>query len=229
MERLSTVLIAAPVRNRETHLPQYLEGLRNLQYPKDRIGFFFLVNDSTDKSLELLRDFKWSCATGYRECVVDVLDLGTVPDRRKWEARKKVYKALATLRNRILDYFENSDYDYLFSVDSDIYVKPNVLERLMSHQKPFVAAMISNMPKKMVPNAMVRSRGDLRRFYPPEGEAAIYEVAVTGAVGLMTREVLGSRYAWSKQGEDIPFCDSLRERGIKIYLDTAPVAKHDMR
>ncbi|MDP2725950.1 MAG: hypothetical protein Q8P59_00260 [Dehalococcoidia bacterium] len=226
---LPKVLIAAPVRDREYHLPTYLKSLQALDYPKEKLGFYFLVNDSTDGSRKILGDFLNNSGGDYFRIEIEEVTLGTVPDKRKMDTRKEVYHALARLRNTVLDKFSQTACDYLFSVDSDIFVNPNCLGRLLSHRKDFVAAMISNLPVGMVPNAMVRRNGSLLRFKPPEGDPTIHEVTVTGAVCLMSREVLVGRYAWSKQGEDLPFCESLIEKGIKIYLDTAQVAVHDMR
>lgn len=227
--QLPKILIAAPVRDREHHLPKYLQCLHDLNYPKDRIGFYFLVNDSTDRSLEILGGFKNSVEEKYAGFTIDVWDLGTVKDKRKFDVRTKVYTALAKLRNRVMERFEESDYDYLFSVDSDIYVKPQALSRLLSHDKVFVAAMISNLGKKFCPNAMMKKGQSWTRFHPSKDEPGLYEVDVTGAVGLMSRAVTGCRYAWSQQGEDIPFCQAVQDKGHKLYLDTALLAIHDMR
>lgn len=229
MEEAPPILIAAPVRDREKHLPRYLECLQSLRYPREALGFYFLVNDTSDSSLEILLDFRERKGATYRSFTVETLNLGTPKDKREGKVRPKVYHALAKLRNRILQYFGDSDYPYLFSVDSDIYVKPQILWRLLLHRKDFVAALISNLPKRMCPNAMVRVAGSLTRFKIPEGDPGLHEVTVTGAVCLMSRKVLGSEYAWSSNGEDLPFCESLRGRGIEVYLDTAPVAEHDMQ
>lgn len=199
-----------------------------MSYPKDRTGFYFLLNDSTDKSQEILETFREEWGTSYREITLDILDLGTPKDKRTGSVRTQIYHALATLRNRVLEHFEKSDYEYLFSVDSDIYVRPPILGRLLSHEKDFVAALISNLPRGHCPNAMLRQGTSLLRFKVPEGDPALHEVTISGAVCLMSRKVLGSKYAWSRNGEDLPFCDSLRERGIKVYLDTAHLADHDM-
>lgn len=223
------ILIAAPVRDREYHLPRYLQCLQDVNYPKEQIGFYFLVNDSSDSSLELLQDFKHEVGEEYRSCEIEEWNLGTVKDERKHNVRTKVYAALAKLRNRVLEKFEESDYDYLFSVDSDIYVKPQILARLVAHDKAFVAAMISNLRRKFCPNALLKRGQSWARFKPSKDEPALYEVDVTGAVALMSRAVTGCRYAWHKQGEDIPFCQAVQEAGHRLYLDTALLAVHDMR
>lgn len=229
MKQYPRVLIAAPVRNRAWCLPKYLHCLSTIQYPKDKLQFFFLVNDSTDESLQILEGFQRVVQGTYGGCKIEVMDLGTPEDKRTGAVRAKVYHSLAILRNRILQEFSESSCEYLFSVDSDIYVRPPILGRLLSHQKVMVAAQISNLRNRMCPNALLKvgSQG-LKRFQAPVGEdPKIHEVYVTGAVSLMSREVLGSQYAWHSHGEDFPFCNSLWERGLKVYLDTALLAEHD--
>lgn len=226
------VLIAAPVRDRERTLPTYFRCLQSLDYPKDKIEFYFLVNDSEDKTEELIGEFveKAECVKAESES----WNLGTVKDARVQGIRLKVYDALAKLRNKVLDKFRESDCEYLLSIDSDIYAQPELLKRLVSHDKDFVAAYISNSPKHVCPNAMVKvpsprypGRWHWGRFKMPAKEG-IYKVDLSGAVCLMSRKVLSCKYSWSNKGEDAPFCEEMSKAGIDIWFDTKSLCTHDM-
>lgn len=223
-----TVLIAAPVRNRAKHLPHYLKALQALDYPPDLLSYYFLVNDSTDESESLVRSFSALRMT------IEVKNLGTKPDARTGSARVTggVYQSLAILRNKVLDQFEASGAEYLLSVDTDIYVRPSLLKRLLSHQKDMVAALISNRPNRMCPNAIIYKKGPIGRLIPHRFEVppqpGVYEVDMTGAVCLHSRRVLGCRYACDRAGEDVPFCRQVKAKGLSIWLDTAHLADHHM-
>lgn len=224
------VLVAAPVRDRERTLPLYLQCLRALDYPEDCLEFYFLVNDSTDKSEALIEEFVKNTPNAHYE----TWNLGTVKDARVQNVRLRVYEALAKLRNRVLETFEQSDCEYLLSIDSDIYAQPGLLKRLISHKKDFVGSVISNSPKFHCPNAMLKvpspkfpDRTHWSRFR--EDKEGLYKVDLTGAVCLMSRKVLCCRYSWSKTGEDAPFCEDLAAAGIDLWFDTKPLCTHDMR
>ena len=57
---MDDIMIGCPVRDREWILPKYLDSIYALSYPKENICLCFIVNDSTDNTLErlLIRGFK---------------------------------------------------------------------------------------------------------------------------------------------------------------------------
>ena len=50
-----TVLIATPIKNSAKHLPMYFKRLDHLKYPKKYTSLAFLVSDSNDKTLGVLK------------------------------------------------------------------------------------------------------------------------------------------------------------------------------
>jgi len=227
---LPRILIGAPVRNRAWVLPYYLAALERLDYPKELLTFCFILNDSTDNSRELLFEFAKNHSTTIIErnqCAPE--------DREDRQERDRIYGPLAEVRNLLLSIAANLEIDYLFSVDSDIIVPPDILTRLLAHRKDIVAALIyndyhfnahENYPNRF-PNIMIRREGlQSYRDYPLN---SLFEVDVTGAVYLLSRKVIRKvRYGYHPQGEDIYFCQEAKERGFSLWCDSSIFCQHIM-
>ena len=52
------VLIACPVKDRDWILPNYLQSVLELDYPKELIDIYWIVNNSSDNSLLMLESFR---------------------------------------------------------------------------------------------------------------------------------------------------------------------------
>lgn len=146
------ILIAAPVRNRGWILEKYLLSLEQLDYPKEKIGFHFVMNDSVDKSEEILSSWKEKQESNYRYIRISRVDFGFPSDAREeglgylTEGFPRrdfyTYKSLSVLRNLILDFAALDDVGYLFTVDTDILIKPDLLNKLIDTGEEIVAALI---------------------------------------------------------------------------------------
>lgn len=237
-----TVTIAAPIRNRAWILNQYLDYILKLDYPKSKINIHFVLNDSHDESRRILLNFKKNNKSEYNNINIDTLNRHVPEDARVSFVRNQyIYQHLSILRNHILSKVST---DYLFSVDSDILVSPDILKKLLSHKKDIVSGLIYNgyiaepsRPYRYTNILKYDSGGILRhianyktknavKFTQPE----LIEVDVTGAVYLMTNKVCKSvRYGYHRQGEDIHFCNMAKENGFKIYSDLSAYCIHMMR
>jgi len=213
------IAIGAPVRNRAWILPEYLAALLKIDYPDKR--FIFLENNSIDATPGILLKFR----------LMHGADLGIIagkaPGHRRKEYNANQYSHLANIRNQFIDMFLKTDADYLLSVDSDIIVPADILQKLLplSDDKTIVAAAISNIPDKPldghVPgNFMVKRNGVI--MHPPEYSlTGTMDVDVTGAVYLIPRTVLeaGVRYGADAQGEDLAWCKQSKEKGFRLVVD----------
>jgi hypothetical protein len=217
---MKNILIGCPVRNREWILPDYLKALENLDYPKENLAFHFILNDSTDKSKEILLNWKYeTMKDGYRYVRITELNFDYPPD---WgETRittngssitrfNKGYKALSVLRNLLLDLaWLDIKSDYLFSIDSDIIVKPDILSNLLLAEKHIIAGLVKNDSS----NYNFTPKG-----ITPKG---VREVDIAGAIILISRKVIDNkriRYSPGKTGEDEGFCFSAKAQGFKSYI-----------
>ena len=222
------VLIGCPVRNRGWILPEYLTRLEQIDYPKDKLAFHFILNDSHDESRFWLENWKEINEDNYRYIKITEHnfgypeDLGASGNGREGSVEiskvrhEYTYKALAELRNLLLDSAQGDEkIDYLFSVDSDILIKPNLLNKLINSEKDIIAGLISNGH-----NAYNFFHIDNKnRGIVPEEE--IFEVSMTGAVVLISKNVFnnkGIRYLYNLKGEDIGFAETAKKNGLKLYV-----------
>jgi len=217
---MKNILIGCPVRNREWILPDYLQALENLDYPKENLAFHFILNDSKDKSKEILLNWKYeTMKDGYRYVRITELNFEYPEDwgetrittnASSLTRKNKGYKALTVLRNLLLDLaWLDIKSDYLFSIDSDIIIKPDILSNLLQQKKHIIAGLVSND----VSNYNFTPKGKI-----PKG---IMEVDVTGAIILISRKVIDNkkiRYSPGKTGEDEGFCLSAKAQGFKSYI-----------
>lgn len=228
---MSKILIGAPIRNRAWVLPYYLAALDRLEYPKELLSFCFILNDSTDESRELLLDFY----DNHDSVTIMDINQGSPVDREDRQDRDKIYGPLAEVRNLLISHAAIIGADYLFSVDSDIIVPPDTLTRLLAHQKDIVAALIyndyhfnahENYPNRF-PNIMIHRNGlQSYRDYPLN---SLFEVDVTGAVYLLSRDVCQQvRYGYHIEGEDVHFCHEAKGKGFSLWCDSSIFCQHIM-
>ena len=139
MRHSSNVCIGFPSREREWVLPYTLEGIVNLDYPKENIGLRIVLNDNyKDYSFKLLMQFKKQYRSKYRYISIERIDLGTRPDERKANVRDKTVWVMGRLKNCITDALSLSD-DYWFYMDSDIILQKDTLRLLVDADKDVVA------------------------------------------------------------------------------------------
>ena len=139
------ILIGCPVHNRELYLPHYLKHIHNINYDKKLIDIYWIVNNSTDATYDILKDFKEKYKDEYNSVTIDVFNNKKYPkDQRNLQTREKIYHWLSDLRNKLLKKCTSLNCDYLFSCDSDILVPSDIITRLLYHKKDFVASLIYN-------------------------------------------------------------------------------------
>lgn len=218
------VMVGCPVRDRAWILPRYLAHLCRLRYPRELLSLCFVVNDSTDGTHDLLQQFAEAHRGEYRRVKLVVFDQGAIKDARRRDVRLQIFSTLASARNRLLE--ELTDEDYLFSVDSDVLVPPEALAALLACRKDIVAARVWNDRARTAPNFLCRgSRWYLHPATFPEHE--LFEVDVTGAVYLLSREVARQvRYGYHPQGEDVYFSEQARKAGFRLWVNPEVHCEH---
>lgn len=225
---MKKVLIGCPVRNRAWILPRYLQSLRNLDYDSRDIEYCFIVNDSTDNTLEILKAFRDDVSNQVR--IINCNLQGSNGHQRGQYS----FFHLAILRNILLDEFLRSDCEYLLSVDSDILLPPNTIKALQEPQCDIISALVCNgheIGDEGIYNILNRNpygRYEHIRNFPSD---QIFEVDCTGAAYLIKRKVIEKyrvRYSASRGSEDIGFCEDAKAKGIKIYCNPQVVAEHVM-
>lgn len=196
---------------------------------------FFLLNDTTDRSVEIVKKFFEDHTLEYNTLEYDVLKLDAPLDSRTSIRRQIIYKNLAFLRNKLIDYFlEHKEYDYYFSIDSDILVFPQCLEELLKEDKDIISAMISNNfndPINLIPNAMIKKPDGSYIRIDIKSPDQVLRCDLTGAVCLIARKVFesGVRYGDDAMGEDRIFCDAAISKGFTLWTKKGPLSLHCMK
>ena len=149
-EREERVLLCAPLRDAESHLPMFFAHLRNSTYPHHLIDLAFLVSDSKDRTLALLsellakqqedRDPKQP----YGEISIIEKDFGQkvnqdVESRHGFAAQASRRKLMAQARNWLLSAALRPTHSWVYWRDVDVETAPpTILEDLMRHNKDVI-------------------------------------------------------------------------------------------
>ena len=215
------IMIGCPLQRTRDCLASFLECIRNLDYPKDKIHLAFLLNNSHDDSYFILKTFREEYLKYYRK--ISIWDVALNDDYQDYRAPGRDYKCIADARNLFLTMLD-SESEYIFSVDSDILLTPKILNELLSHEKDICAALIWNNhagPTNLY-NILRRNRNGFYKVLEQDFEDRLIEVDVTGACYLIHRRVIdsGVKYSYHNHGEDFGFCISAQEKGFQLYCDT---------
>lgn len=232
MSELPNLTLGCPCRDREKYLPNYLNCIKNQDYPLNKITLLFVENDSTDSTLSILNQFKKENSHLFHRIKILIYNQNTPKDNRTDIIREQfTYHSLSKIRNYWLAQIKTP---YAISVDSDIMMPPDTVRRLVSHQLDYVAGNIingymfdKNNPYKYT-NMLVRN-GFVYKHIENYPENSLVELDFSGAIMCLSQKVckLG-KFSWKKQGEDQAFCESLKSQGIKLYADTGVKCTHCM-
>jgi len=239
---METITIACPIHNRGKYLPFYLKCILNQTYPKNQTDLFFVTNNCTDDSIKILMKFKQAHSDKYSNIRLDNINDKSIPsdgeDRYSRSRTTVIYDFLSYLRNYIC---RNTNTDYLFSVDSDIMLLPDTLERLLIHNKKCISALVcnghvfannykeKNIDKYQYTNILNMNERGRYSHINLTGIQGLVEVDVTGAVYLLHKDIYKKcKYRKDLQGEDIPFCKNIKKLNYKLYCDTSIKLAHCM-
>ena len=119
--KLPKVLIAIPTYDAKNYcLNQFMDNVKNFTYPKSLIEIYVADNSATNKNALMIRD-KFKVKTFWK-------DYSNVPLMTK----------LADSHNQLRRYFLESDNDYMFHLESDIFPPRDIIEQLLWCRKPIV-------------------------------------------------------------------------------------------
>ena len=126
---IKKILIAAPVYQKTEIFIEYLNSLNHLIIPEgyEAHKYFILTN-----SPELEQYLK------PEEYEIDNCEFNSQKEKgsHKWDDEH--FSSVMQARNKILKYARKNNYDYIFSVDSDILLHPKTLQILLQDNKDMV-------------------------------------------------------------------------------------------
>jgi len=125
------ILIGTPLSKENFNIfPKCIEGIRNLEYPKDRLNWAICI-DTDFPYLDKLNSLEFPCK-------VIILNSNCTD--------KNCYVRIVEARNKIRDYFLAGNYEYYFGVCSDIIIPSDSLIRMLSLDKDIVAGVFPVPP-----------------------------------------------------------------------------------
>lgn len=149
-EHEERVLMCAPLRDAESHLPMFFAHLHNYTYPHHLIDLAFLVSDSKDNTLNLLSQMLTDLQNDpdpkmpYGEISVIEKDFGQkvnqdVESRHGFAAQASRRKLMAQARNWLLSAALRPTHSWVYWRDVDVETAPfTILEDLMRHNKDVI-------------------------------------------------------------------------------------------
>lgn len=145
-------------------------------------------------------------------------------------------------RNIIHDtYLEKSLSPYLFMIDSDVLPPPDIIERLLAHDKPVVGGFYrkkEKFPVKKLDGTMTAIQRPVvydYSYWDEESKRHMYIQRVEDGKGLekvdgmgagcwlIKREVIEeigkSPFSLAESGEDLSFCRAVYDAGYEVWVD----------
>ena len=132
------------------------------------------------------------------------------------------------------------DFQWLFFLDDDVIPPADTILRLMAHKKPIVSGVYYRRSPPILP-VMLRNTPEGRQWISGYNVPDLIEVDYVGAGCLLIhRDVLKSLpqpwFDWrvdrsdlppeQRMSEDFSFCESARQNGYKILVDTSIHCRH---
>jgi len=128
---LPKILITSLIHNRDWVLPEFVKCLDNINYPKDKIQYCFIVNNNTDKSVDMLKEWNSKCN------IIEYNFANTSTGEHKWDGNL-IYH-MAVMRNKTLSVAKGLEVDYMVNIDSDILFPPNTIKHLINCDKRIIS------------------------------------------------------------------------------------------
>lgn len=252
----SKILIGSPVRQKTDILREFLQSLTELNKDNCDVDYFFIDDCNIDASSQLLSSFHAANSNTIIVKSDSIIknDVCGDYDSHNWDYA--IIDKVALLKNKIIAYAVEKEYDYLFLIDSDIVMHTETLQRLLSLDKDIVSNIFWTKISRWDYYEPQVWMMDQRSFYDPSDsrsknrifrtakhmefihklkEKGTYKVGGLGACTLISRKVLVEGVNFSKLynisfwGEDRAFCIRAVAAGFELYVDTYYPAYHIYR
>lgn len=231
------LVIGCPVYKRDWILPLWIKHVKSQGLNFKDVGFVFEVSPDDEKTVSILK--QWRDA----DKSLGLFDINTRDDiahfshrdnGRQWTLSK--YENMVSLRNSILNRVREISPDYYFSLDSDIILtNPNTIRLLTSHIDDGANAVSPLMFMTPVgtkyPSVMTWRKDDPNRAYRESDYplGTYFKSDVIMAAKMMSKDVYENvDYSVHRQGEDVGWSLSCREKGFSLYSASYIYSVHVM-
>ena len=222
---MKKILITAPLQQEIKIFEEYQKGLDSLIIPEGYAAERFFVVNNCDEIIPHIRNAKhiiWNHQNVYEKTHNDHL----------WTLENMLN--MGHLRNLTIGEALLGDYDYWFSVDTDIVLHPETLQWLIRADKDIVSEIFWTM----APNGhdwcnawMVEQSSGMDPGWRNPG---LYPCGRTRACVLVKRKVLDAGVDYTQipnilhalRGEDRHFCVRAAAHGFELWVDSHVPARH---
>lgn len=236
------ILLASPVRQKENILVQFLESLDLLDSTGLDIDFAFF-DDNNDH--DLLNRF--SKEKGNVRIFRGNPEDSYVCDEKAHYWKESLIWKIASYKDQFIKIALEEGYDYLFLIDSDLYIQPQTLKHLIALQKDIVSEVFwTKWQPDTIPLPQVWIKGHYQMYHSKIGEQlnqdeinkrtgqflqmlykpGTYKVGMLGACTLISKKALYKGVSFSQihnvdlWGEDRHFCIRAAALNLELYADT---------
>lgn len=227
------ILHFSPIRKPPEILQLHLESLKKLDNKNFEITFSFFDDNIDAESSNLLQNFVDSFSNAFFHNL-DLTGIKNYSGDERWVPA--LYQRITFIKNAVIQFFLEEEYDYLFLSDSDLIIHPKTIDNLLLQKKDFCSSIFWTHFKSnptYTPNAWYSkpygfSVEDLIEFIKP----GTYEVDFTGACTLLSRKILSNGINFEKipnvsyLGEDKHFCIRASVHGFQAYVNTEYPSYH---
>jgi len=239
-----SVLVGILYKDRQKSLACCLDSIRQLTYPKDRIGIYFVDNDSGSESRDLVLDFCKRYDKDFGMLSIVKIDKN-FQGKDLTGDKDTLIPLLCDLRNYVRHYFlDHSGYDYFLELDSDQMLPSNSIEKLLFWGKHIVAGLtlirvpvlrIYNVyqfvPKKHaldVHNEKWLEYSEKVIQYKDKLLHGLVPVDVAGGIVMFSRKAveITSPKEPHRTGEDTVHCLRAKQEELDIFCDTDLFCPH---
>lgn len=250
---MKRVLIGSPIHQKAPILKEFLESLVRLETGNIKVDYCFFDDNNQDSSRELLNKFERE----NKNTKVFLSNDNEIYQKdhftHYWNDR--LIQKVASMKNEIINYAIENEYDYLFLVDSDLVLNPKTLNQLIDAQKDIISNIFwtSWQPNTIeMPQVWLEDEYSMcKKQNPPLSDEeitsrtfsllhqlkipGIYEVGGLGACTLISKTALVSGVNFSRisnlsfWGEDRHFCIRAAALGFQLFVDTHYPAYHIYR
>lgn len=242
---MARILIITPFRNEDHSIPQYLESINSIDYPKKLIDVYWLENDSSDKTLKMLKAAK--SKQPFRTVrLKSIKILGPIKKRPFSSPPRSTQKDIAHGPKRVHSwlviwnkYFtpliRKSKADYVLMWYADGVAKPNIIKKYLKVFKNFKdagwvsGAMYSKYPrhKHLGCPIPLDTKTNKPRLPCPIGSKKPVKVKYNGHLWMCPRKPL-AKCMFARIGRDMhmSLILGLKKQGLYVYHDPTVFIKH---
>lgn len=248
------ILIGSPIKQDHDILIHFLHSLDNLEISDDvQVNYLFFDDNDDMTSKKLLKKFSTN-----RE--VSIIETNNKYEYIKndvthyWTSNN--IQHVSWMKNHILNYSKENDFDYVFLIDSDLILHPKTLVNLLKANKDIISNIFwtkwtpesIEMPQVWMQDEYqlfnkednhILSESEIKlkslEFILKMKVPGIYKVGGLGACTLISKKVISAGvnfnniYNVSYAGEDRHFCIRAAVLGFSMYVETTNPAFHIYR